>query len=221
MLDQFTLRGRIISAALRLAAGRPWAEVSLLDIAEEAGATLMELKDLFASKAEVLTGFVREVDEEMIRRAPKRMAGAASRDTLFEVIMSRFDVLQPHKPALRSIVAAPSFDPALVQSLFTSQRWTLHASGVVAEGVRGALRVAGLASIYASVFRVWLEDDDPGLARTMAALDRRLRRGERTLSMVDEACAAVARIGGALRRQPSAGQASRRSTPSSTPDSQL
>ena len=42
------------------------------------------------------------------------------------------------------------------------------------------MRVAGLGMIYASVFGIWLEDDDPGLARTMAALDRRLRRGERT-----------------------------------------
>ena len=29
-------------------------------------------------------------------------------------------------------------------------------------------------------------DDDPGLAKTMAALDRRLRRGERTLQSIDE-----------------------------------
>jgi hypothetical protein len=28
--------------------------------------------------------------------------------------------------------------------------------------------------------RVWLDDDDPGLARTMAELDRRLRQAERT-----------------------------------------
>ena len=33
--------------------------------------------------------------------------------------------------------------------------------------------------------RTWLKDDDPGLARTMAALDRRLRRGEQTLSSID------------------------------------
>jgi hypothetical protein len=43
-----------------------------------------------------------------------------------------------------------------------------------------------LAAIYAATFRTWLADDDPGLARTMAALDRRLRRGERTLNTLDE-----------------------------------
>ena len=62
----------------------------------------------------------------------------------------------------------------------------LRAAGISAEGLEGQVRAAGLAAVYASVFRTWLSDDDPGLARTMAALDRRLRRGERTLNTLDE-----------------------------------
>ena len=57
----------------------------------------------------------------------------------------------------------------------------------------------GSASTYASVFRVWLEDDDPGLAKTMAALDRRLRRGERTLGGIEQLHTAVSRFGEALQ----------------------
>ena len=69
----------------------------------------------------------------------------------------------------------------------------LHTAGLGTEGVIGAARVAGLASVYACVFRTWLEDDEPGLARTMAALDRRLRRGEQALAMVDDVCRAACR----------------------------
>ena len=58
----------------------------------------------------------------------------------------------------------------------------------------GALRVPGLGMVYASVFGTWLEDDDPGLARTMAALDRRLRRGERTLRGVEQVGTALYRL---------------------------
>ena len=54
--------------------------------------------------------------------------------------------------------------------------------------------MAGLGLTYASVFRTWLEDDDPGLARTMAALDRRLRRGERTLGGIEGVAAALNRF---------------------------
>ena len=60
--------------------------------------------------------------------------------------------------------------------------------------VLAAVRVAGLATVYGSVFRVWLEDDDPGLARTMAALDRRLRRGESAVRSLDRACSVLNRL---------------------------
>jgi hypothetical protein len=62
----------------------------------------------------------------------------------------------------------------------------LRAAGIPVEGIEGQVRAAGLGAIYGSVFRTWLKDDDPGLARTMAALDRRLRRAESTLSSLDE-----------------------------------
>jgi hypothetical protein len=38
------------------------------------------------------------------------------------------------------------------------------------------------------VLRVWINDEDPGLARTMAALDRELGRGQRWSGLLDEAC---------------------------------
>ena len=62
------------------------------------------------------------------------------------------------------------------------------------DGATGGLRVTGLATVYASVFRTWLQDDDPGQARTMAALDRRLRRGERTLRNVEDVGAVLHRL---------------------------
>jgi len=72
----------------------------------------------------------------------------------------------------------------------------LEAAGVSADGISGLIRVKGLAAVYASVFHTWLDDDDPGLAKTMARLDRRLRRAERTYSNLHELHAAVDRIAG-------------------------
>jgi ubiquinone biosynthesis protein COQ9 len=113
------------------------------------------------------------------------------RDALFEVIMSRFDALLPYKSALRSIVGTGLPDMALMQRLFATQAWMLNAAGVPLDGVGGTVRVFGLASLYASVFRTWLDDDDAGQARTMAALDRRLRRGESSLATFDSVCGSV------------------------------
>ncbi|MGA7788174.1 MAG: TetR/AcrR family transcriptional regulator, partial [Xanthobacteraceae bacterium] len=42
--------------------------------------------------------------------------------------------------------------------------------------------------------RTWSRDDDPGLARTMAALDRALGRGQRFAGIFDDLCRVPARL---------------------------
>lgn len=185
MLDIASPKGRIISAALRLAGDRPWRDVTVADIATAADVNLNEVRREFNSKAEIVAAFVRAVDDEVLAKAPKRAPGQSPRDAIFEVVMSRFDVMAPYKKALESIAATWTFDPALMRALSQSEAWMLRAAGIGAEGLDGQLRATGLGAVYGSVLRTWLKDDDPGLARTMAALDRRLRRGEQTLSSID------------------------------------
>jgi ubiquinone biosynthesis protein COQ9 len=185
MLDLSAPKGRIIAAALRLAGERPWRDVTLTDIAKAADVSLNEVRREFNSKADILAAFVRAVDDEVLTRAPKRSAGQPARDAIFDVVMSRFDVMAPYKPALASIAATWTFDPALLRALSQSQAWMLRAADIQAEGLDGQLRATGLGAVYGSVIRTWLRDDDPGLARTMAALDRRLRRGEEMLGSID------------------------------------
>jgi len=191
-------KAEIVEAALRLAAARPWSQVGMADIAAAAGITLADMRRAFPGKGAILAAFVRSIDDAVLARVQVRKPGEAGRDALFEVVMSRLDVLAPYKPALKSITASMPLEPALLRSAFASQAWMLHAAGVAADGPAGTVRVAGLMSVYASVFRTWLADDDPGMARTMAALDRRLRRGERSLSTLDELCAGVRRVTGAV-----------------------
>lgn len=198
MLDLTTEKGRYISAALALAAERPWTEIGLADIAQRAGSTLAGLKAHFSSKGDILRAFMSLVDDEVLVRAPHRGEGQAARDALFEVIMSRFDVLEPWKAGLRSIAAGGLPEPSFVAQALASQRWMLEAAGIEAGGLDGTVRAAGLGSLYAAVFRTWLDDDDPGLARTMAALDRRLRRGERVMQRTEGVVKGLGRIGAAL-----------------------
>lgn len=191
MLDTSTPKGRIVAAAVKLAAERPWQDVHLIDIAEEAGETLAGLREHFDGKAAVIAGFVRAVDDALLKGARKPSAGQAPRDALFEVIMARLDLLGPYKPAIRSIFASTDPDLAMVRTALASQHRMLQAAGIETEGASGTVRTLGLTSLYASVFRTWLDDEDPGMARTMAALDRRLRRGERNLKALDDVCGTV------------------------------
>jgi len=218
MLDQSTLKGRIVAAALRLAAERPWREVALIDIAEAAGVDLAAMRETLASKSEILAAFSRMIDNEILKAARPAGEGQAPRDVLFEVVMSRFDALAPYKPALKSIAAESSLDPTLIGRMLSSQAWMLNAAGIDTDGIEGRLKVAGLMSVYASVFGTWLDDDDPGLARTMAALDRRLRRGERMLDTVGEVLSVARRVAGAVMPWPGAGSSRSSGSPTTAED---
>ena len=106
--------------------------------------------------------------------------------------------MQPYKPALKRIAAYLRCRPGEAAPLFcgslASQYWMLASAGAKLDGPGGALKVAGLTAIYGKVFQVWLDDDTPSLDRTMAALDKRLGKGERMLSGMETACGDVCRV---------------------------
>ncbi len=61
--------------------------------------------------------------------------------------------------------------------------WMLEAAGLSSAGIRGRFRVRALAVLYLCVLRVFVRDDSEDLAKTMAALDRRLRQAEPWLGL--------------------------------------
>jgi hypothetical protein len=71
-------------------------------------------------------------------------------------------------------------DPAAlcgVPMTLNAMAWMLEGAGISAEGWRGRARCLALAGAYATTFRTFLDDDSDDLAKTMAALDRRLKAG--------------------------------------------
>ena len=201
MFDLTTVEGRILAAALACAAKKSWAEVGLLDIAESANLPLSELRGAFSTKNDIIAALLRAVDDEVLKRAAKRAEGQEKRDLLFDVIMTRFDVLGPHKVALRSIYASGPADFALAGPFLSSQHWMLEAAGIGASGPRGALRAQGAAFMFARVLSVWIDDEEKGLDRTMAALDRGLSSAERWAGFLYDLCAIPCALRGRRRRQ--------------------
>ncbi|MEM7749826.1 MAG: TetR family transcriptional regulator [Pseudomonadota bacterium] len=194
MLDLSTSKGKIIDATMKLAAERPWSEVTLREIAHAAGLSMADLRKEVSSKAHIFGLFTSAVDKEVLAKAGEPDPVQLPRDNLFETIMNRFDAMQPYKAGIKSILKVPSPDPRLAQRLLSSQGWMLEASGISSYGAIGGIKTVGLASVYLQVARIWLDDDDPGLAKTMAALDRRLRRGERSIQALDDSCRSLGRL---------------------------
>jgi len=185
----------IIEATLALAAEGPWADVDLAAIAARAGIGLDELHRHVRDRNDILETFMARTDRAVLAGIDPKSSEEVPRD----ILMMRFEHLEPHKPAIRSIASGLRGDPLDALSLAgpasRSCEWMMAGAGIEAEGGRRALRTKGLAFVWLSVMRVWLEDDDPGLARTMAALDRQLRNGETWLRNA-EIPAGIARMAG-------------------------
>ncbi|HUL05329.1 MAG TPA: TetR family transcriptional regulator [Candidatus Acidoferrum sp.] len=171
----------VIAAALRLAAERGWAALALADIAAAAKLSLAELYATYPSKTAILIALSREVDRQVL--AGLEEGGEEStRDRLFDLIMKRFDALAPYREGLSAVARDAGRDPVAalcgMGQLARSMGLMLEAAGVSSSGLVGALRTKALGAIYLATMRDWFRDDSTDKARTMAALDGRLRRAE-------------------------------------------
>jgi AcrR family transcriptional regulator len=182
-------RERIIAAFMSLLADKPIEQIGFAGIAREAGVSLVELRDLYGSTLAILAAQMKETDRAVLAADAADMAEEPPRERLFDVLMRRLEVLEPHKAAVRSLTRSASRNPGLAFALnglaVRSQQWMLTAADIDAAGPRGMVRAQGLAILFASALRTWVDDDDPGHARTMAALDRALARGQRWSGFLD------------------------------------
>jgi len=191
-------RDKIIAAFLALLAEERIERIGFGDIADGAGVTLSHLREEFPSVLAILAAYLKSVDRAVLAADLTDMADEPPRERLFDVLMRRLEVMAPHREAVRSLMRSARRNPPLTLALnglaMRSQQWMLTAAGIKASGPRGMMRAQGLAVLFASVLRSWVNDDDPGLARTMAALDRALGRGQRLAGLLDELCRVPARL---------------------------
>jgi AcrR family transcriptional regulator len=182
-------RERVIAAFMSLLAAKPIEQIGFAEIAREAGVSLAELRGLFGSTLAILAAQIKETDRAVLAADAADMAEEPARERLFDVLMRRLEVLESHKAAVRSLTRSAARNPGLAFALnglaVRSQQWMLTAADIDAAGPRGMVRAQGLAVLFASVLRTWVDDDDPGHAHTMAALDRALARGQRWSGFLD------------------------------------
>jgi AcrR family transcriptional regulator len=185
-------REKIIDALMELLAEERIEDIGFGAIARRAGLTLADCRAEFRSVLAVLAAYTKEIDRQVLAGSDADTAEEPPRERLFDALMRRLEALAPHKAAIRSLAGSATRDPALAVALngltVRSMQWMLTAADIGAAGPKGMLRGQGLALVYASVMRTWLDDDDPGLARTMAALDRGLGRGAWWSGLLDDLC---------------------------------
>lgn len=177
---------RLIDAALDLAETQRWRDLSLPAIADAAGVPIGEAMMAVPSRLHILKALSKRIDRQMLESLTSDPLDGSTKDRLFDLLMRRFDALEGRQAALSGIAGDLMRSPLALACLGgrfgRSMALTLGAAGVETTGALGAARVKALGLIQMNAFRTWLKDTDPGLAGTMATLDKGLRRAEQLAS---------------------------------------
>ena len=188
-----TDRDKAIDALMALLAEQSFEQIGLAEVAGRAGIKLSQLRAEFGSTLAILGAHIKDIDRAVLAGGDADMAEEPVRERLFDVLMRRLEALKPYKEAVRSLMRSVRRNPGLALALnamaVRSQHWMLEAAGIGASGPRGALRAQGAALMFARVTSVWLDDDEEGLDRTMASLDRGLNSAARWAGFLDDLCA--------------------------------
>jgi AcrR family transcriptional regulator len=184
-------RDKAIDALMALLAERSFEDIGLAEVAGRAGLKLSQLRAEFGSTLAIYAAHIKDIDR-LVLSDGQDMTEETPRERLFDVLMRRIEAIAPYKDAVRSMLRSARRNPGLAFALnamaVRSQRWMLEAAGIAAHGPRGALRAQGAALLFGRVLGVWLDEDDPALDRTMAALDRGLAAAERWDGFIGDLC---------------------------------
>jgi ubiquinone biosynthesis protein COQ9 len=170
---------RIRQAAFALAERMPWHEITLAAIAQQSNLSISALMRHAETKATILRDFARDIDEAMLLVFERYPAEGEAHERLFDVVLKRLEIMQPYRQVIASVMKRPVADPgeaaSLLQSLAATVGWIAAAARVEDEPAWQSFGRVGLGRAYVKALSAWIADDDPGLSRTMAALDRALR----------------------------------------------
>ena len=169
-----------IEAALHLAGTRRWSELNLIDICQEAGRPLEQYYDVSGpgGLARALEGYL---DLQMSAEACDTDDPARLR--LFDVIMLRFEAMEPYRSGLTSYFEWRDRSVTGLAIRFSARlktaAWALSCAGLnKSDGVPEGLREAALAWVISRAENAWRQETGPDLSRTMAALDAELIKAE-------------------------------------------
>lgn len=170
----------LLAAAFALIGDEGWRGFSFEQLARRTGVSRVELYRRFRSRGALLAALTRHADEAMLEVDEAEIAGLPARDRVFELLMRRLEALVPYRAGLKRLARDARADPCVV--LLTAGRlersfvWLQDAAGLRCHGLRASLARRALGLAYLRTVQVWFEDEGADLGKTMAELDKQLRR---------------------------------------------
>lgn len=173
------IRDDILEAALPHVAFDGWRWDGIEQAAAEKGYEHSMAQAVFPGKMkDVLEAFSDKADREMLEALKETDPESLKvRERVREALLKRFELLQPHKDAVRQSVlfwAVPTRKPRAGKIVWRTADRIWDWAGDTATDYNRYTKRGLLSGIIVSTTLAWLDDADPQMKRTQDFLDRRI-----------------------------------------------
>ena len=174
---------KLIILGFKLIEKKGWSYFSLKSLAKENKSDLESIKNFFKNKSQFLVSFSEMIDNKVLANIDKDEFNKNSiKDNLFELIMLRFENLNPYKTGLKILLSDLKKSPVelkkIMKKVLDSMDLFLEIANVKNNYLMDFIKVNIIFIIYSYVFNVWLDDQSSEMSKTMAELDKWLSKAE-------------------------------------------
>ena len=173
------------SAMLRCLNECKFNEITYDMIASEAKHSAALIRRLFPTMTQMVDQGLRDLDDDLMAGFAEDLAedvDAETRERILEGLIVRYEAYSPFKDAIKNLNMAALTNPTLasltIHRLSAVSKTILELSGDDTSGVKGLLRVKGLAGVALAAQRDWFADDTADMSVTIRVLDERLKQAE-------------------------------------------
>lgn len=171
-------REKIEDSLMNILKHKKLKDIKIQEIKKKTRIKSEEFNILYKSKEQIIISFFDRIDLIMEKKIKKLFLGKNIKDNLFEVCMTRFEILDPYKRSINNIYLSLKDQPNLVinlyKSFFTTMKLILNLSLVNTKLINDNIKLMTFALFYLSILKEWLNDCSSNNEKTMAILDTRL-----------------------------------------------
>jgi len=188
-----TSSSRLLEKALAVAEKRGWGNISLVDLAHDAGVTVPELRRHYPDLDGIANAWFALALDAMLAPTAKGYDRLNTNERLEILIWRWFTFLAPHRKVSADILRTKMHAPHLhhwVPMIFDLSRlvqlWR-DGAGLRAQGRQRQIEEIGLTGIFLATLAEWCNDDSDAQEMTRARLSARLGRADRFMAGVIKA----------------------------------
>jgi len=183
---------------MELVADAGWSNFTLDALARKQEIEELELEKLFSDKVGLLQAFSEFIDEQTLANLDSDIFDPEIpiRERLLEIMLVRFDVLAPYKDGVCELFKVTGKDPKMLavaaKAIKISMRSSLETVGVSTKGIKGIIKIKGLAAVFLFGMRTWSKEEGRDITATTRILDDRLKWADslaESLGLVEETSA--------------------------------